>query len=271
MFNNDTKDTTSTLSEDLLNQSTLTKLENYSLENFLVELEKEISVNQQAQIEFIKSKFDYKAKSIMQNLSFNMNSLSETSTNDSIKYKTQLLETQNEDYQFILRSIIDENSNHNPTVRYIFRINHVDLNEVEKLKNSFLYLQGVKANKVMNVLKFGYPKDYESLRKQCKEECFGEYVLRNGNCSCKVSTLLDEELPKGVSYCKVQDKVKKLLFVLVASEGLAAATDHFSISSDNNLDSRGCAPAYGSFRNHNNNFHLPTEGMVPAYLIVFNM
>ena len=61
-FHEEGIDMNSNLSVNSLHQSSTTKLENYSLENFLAELEKEISANQQAQIEFIKSKFYLKAK-----------------------------------------------------------------------------------------------------------------------------------------------------------------------------------------------------------------
>ena len=151
-FKDKTNDMTSSLSKDVMHQSIPAKLENYSLENFVTELQREISANHQAQIELIKSKFDYNINSFLQQLSFNMTSLFETSTNDSIKHKTQLLETHNEDYEFILRSITDENSNHNSKVLYMFRINPVDPNEARKLEDNLLYLQGVTANRVMNVL-----------------------------------------------------------------------------------------------------------------------
>ena len=54
------------MSKDLLDQVIPTEFKKYSLEMFLTELEKEISANQQAQIELMKSKFDSKANLCMQ-------------------------------------------------------------------------------------------------------------------------------------------------------------------------------------------------------------
>ena len=147
----------------------------------------------------------------------------------------------------------------------MFKINPDDPDEARKIKNSFLYLQGVKAKKVMNVLSSGYRKDSKSDCKQCKEECIGEIILQTDNCSCQVSTLFDEELSKGASYCKFEDEVEKLSFVFVAGDSLEE-TNNSSIS-----DSRGCSIPYDSFRNSMSSSHSDIQGMVPEYLIVFKI
>ena len=134
----------------------------------------------------------------------------------------------------------------------------------KKLQNNQLYLQGVTSNKVINVLTSGYPKDSESFSKYCKEECFCEYLSGFCNCSCEVSSVLNDELPKGVSYCKVEDEVRKLSFVFVAGHA-DTIDDRLSIP-----DSRGCSIYHGSFRSVYSSYNN-IQGMVPAYLIVFNI
>ena len=111
----------------------------------------------------------------------------------------------------------------------------------------------------------GYLCKAQTFDKQCKEECLGENILRTGNCSCKVSTLFDEELPKGVSYCKIEDEVKKLSFVFVASTGDQSSNDKL------NSESRGCSIYFDSFRNPKSKSFDTILNLVPAYLIVFSI
>ena len=119
----------------------------------------------------------------------------------------------------------------------------------------------------MNVLKFGYPSDKGSLCYHCKELYFNDITLKPKVCSCKVSDQLNIELPNGASYCKCEDEVEQLSFVFAVSQGSAYSVNHErSIS---NLDSRGCAAA--SFGNCNDSFYRSIQGMVPVYLIVFNI
>lgn len=153
-------------------------------QNFFVVLEKEIEANQQGKIDFLKAKFDYIVKSLAQQLSFKISCLLEISINDCIKYKTELLSSKDKDYQFVLRSINDKHSNENLSIRYLFRINPQDQNEANFINNVPLYLHGIKANKVLDILTSGYNTDFETVKKKCKEECFGEDVLRSKRCSC---------------------------------------------------------------------------------------
>ena len=57
-----------------------------------------------------------------------------------------------------------------PNLRYIFKIISDDKTENIENQNSPLYFQGIKAHKVINVLKSGYPKDENSFSENCKEE-----------------------------------------------------------------------------------------------------
>ena len=129
--------------------------EDYFTNSFVAELEEEIIANQRAEVELAKHQFENKVNSFMQQLLFEMSSITET--NASFKYKAELLQTSNRDYQFVLGSMTEGNPNSNWTVLKIYRINPVDESEVEKMRDGFLYMHGVKANEVSDVLARGYP------------------------------------------------------------------------------------------------------------------
>ena len=188
-----------------------------------------------------------------------------------------------------MRSINDEKSLEKPNALHIFRINHVNPNELKKVKNASLYFSGISSNKVLNVLKSGYPKNWKSYDRQCEKECFGEHILRTKNCSCRASNTLTKEFPKGTSYCKVDGEIKELSFVFVVGYGKAKTTNNFDVkrrrlSAGGNFkkskdfdkktnlysDSRGCSFFSDSFTNVGYPMEIPTVGVVPAYLIVFN-
>ena len=101
-----------------------TSSEGCSTNSFFAELEKEINANQRAkvehEVELEKRQFELKVNSFMQQLLFKTSSIIET--NASMKYKAELLQTLNQDYQFVLRSMTERNPNSNPTVVKIYRI-----------------------------------------------------------------------------------------------------------------------------------------------------
>ena len=196
-------------------QSVSTKTNNYSSKEFYAELEVEINRNQQAQIEHIRSQYDKRVHSLKQQLLFKIKNLFQTSSDGSIRFKTELLKTTDKDYQFILRSITDDSCNANSKVLHIFRINPIDQIQVNKLKYTDLYLHGIKSNKIIDVLSSGYPSDTESLLKKCNDKCFN-VELSKSPCSCKiVSNDLKKEILKGTSYCNVENEVGKMSFVFV--------------------------------------------------------
>ena len=84
-------------------------------------------------------------------------------------------------------------------------------------------------------------------------------------------------------------EIKELSFVFVVGHGYVKTTNSFEVkrrrlsasgNRENSVDfekktnvgsdSRGCSFFSGSFRNAENPIMLPTVGVVPAYLIVFN-
>ena len=147
----------------------------------------------------------------------------------------------------------------------MFRIIPADQTDVENLYNNYLYLHGVTADKVMNILKQGYPKDPESLLSQHEKFCFTKKKFLSKTCSCFSSGLLDFELKKGTSYCRVGNEVKELSFVFVTSDIHLKNSVVPSEVSLENLDSRRCRfdPDFCSPKS--------ITLMVPAYLIVFSL
>ena len=84
-------------------------------------------------------------------------------------------------------------------------------------------------------------------------------------CSCYSSGLLDLELKKGTSYCRVGDEVKELSFVFVTSDVYLKDRVVPSEVALEDLDSRRCR--------FDPDFSSPSlvYSMVPAYLIVFSL
>ena len=281
-----TKTKQQSLSKILTNKTSLKMTSEYTSEQFYSELQAEIETNQRAQVESIKSKFDDKIALITQQLSFKVSSLFKTTFDSSIMHKTEELKPTNEDYQFIFNLVSDETSEKNKKVLHIFRINPVDQNEERKIHNACLYLHGVKSDKVVNILQSGYPKSWESYDKKCEKECIREDIFLKKKCSCLTSNELTKELFKGTSFCTLEGDVRKLSFVFVLGHGKAnmnndSGAKRIRLSGEKHhenavcgmerilkSDSRGCSTLYGSFTNPS--YGIPSIGMVPAYLIVFN-
>ena len=177
-------------------------------------------------------------------------------------YKTESFESSNKDYDYMIRSLNDKWCAKIPKVLHMFRIIPADQTDVNNFYNSYLYLKGTTADKVMNILKQGYPK--ETLLDQCQKHFINKNVHISEKCSCYCSGWLDLELKKGRSYCKVGDEVKELSFVFVTSDFLFKSSIVPSKVPLEDLDSRKCCfdPDFCSCFIYD---------MVPAYLIVFSL
>ena len=76
------------------------------------------------------SNHDNYIESIIKQLSFRMSSIIETEDLGNLKYKTELLKTEDGDYKFILRSIEhDKSSTTNTKVLHVFKINSLNRSE----------------------------------------------------------------------------------------------------------------------------------------------
>ena len=237
---------------------------NYSVEMFVDELKKEIEANQQPEIKLIESQFYHNIKLQIPQLTFELSDLLNSLNERSIINKTVLLESSDKNYEFIMRSLNNKGCEKIPKVLHMFRIIPADQTHVKYLYNNYLFLQGVTADKIMNILKHGYPINYPSLFEQHIKHCFKKNVF-SSNCSCCSSAWLNLELKKGTSYCRVGDEVKELSFVFVTSDVYLKDRVVPSEVALEDLDSRRCR--------FDPDFSSPSlvYSMVPAYLIVFSL
>ena len=197
-------------------RKTSTERDVCSLKLLTAELVREMDANQQIKNNLIKSKFSSNISSFAQQLVFEMSALFTSGAGESFKYKLEELPSSDEDYQFVLSSLKNQDCKAIPKVLHVFRTNPVDQNEFRFTIYSSLYLHGVTSNNVLNVLTSGYPMSNLALSEQCREKCVGKNI-NSKQCSCYCSSSLSRELSKGASYCNVKNKLKKLSFVFVAS------------------------------------------------------
>ena len=76
-------------------------------------------------------------------------------------YKTESFESSDKDYDYMIRSLNDKGCAKIPKVLHMFRIIPADQTDVENSYNNYLYLHGVTANKVMNILKKTIPNVWD--------------------------------------------------------------------------------------------------------------
>ena len=155
-----------------------------------------------------------------------------------------------------MRSIDDKcNKKHFSKIKQLFRINPTDKNEVLNLKQKYIYLNGVKADKIQYILANGYPNDQCNLK-----ELNQELQLTTTNLS--IATRY------GSSYCEVDDTVKKLSFVFVV-----CLKDNYEEHKDGKLieDSRKSVTREGKFGNNETGVTKSIYDLIPAYLIIFEL
>ena len=293
------------ISRDDFNRKTVTERDVCSLKLLIAEFVKEMEANQQIKNNFIKSNFGSNITLFAQQLTFEMSALLTAGAAESFNYKPEDLQTSDEDYQFVLSSLKNQDCKEIPKVLHVFRINPVDQNETQFTTFNYFYLHGITSNNVVNVLTSGYPMSDLEFTEQCKERCVGKNINRK-NCSCYCSSSLSRELSKGVSYCNVENKLEKLSFVFVTSEKTTfsawqtysdefldywkklkeySKSSHGCSSLTAGRDSKGCTFATNSIKssfgsqglypgmwNCENQIDLvPVKNKVPAYLVVFSM
>ena len=198
-----------------------------------------------------------RTKSIIKQLSFQLSSIYEVKHDEKRKFGTELLNKDDDDYKFILRSIHNKSAGDIPKIRHLFRIYSVDKNKVLNFKQKFLYLNGIKADKIKYVLTNGYPKD--------QSNCF-HGVLNHATTNLRLATHVFRR-----NYCEVDNTVKRLSFVFVVS-----SEDNYEESISKNKkfieDSRKNVTREEIFVNLD--YDGPVKSifnLVPAYLIVFEL
>ena len=240
------------------------EVQEYTLETITKELEKEITRNQQAMYKCLVSELDNDINSIMKQLTFNLSSIIETTNDEIRKYRPELLQKEDGDYKFILQSLTSKNANSSSKMLHVFKINPVDAGEVNKIKDKCLYLNGITSNNVNNILIFGYPEKQNNLVDD-------EQHYNN----CYASTLLEDEIEDGISYCEVDNVVKKLSFVFVVSsedKHKDCCNNLLQIAVKNKeiiKDSRGSCAKVGLVSDETYDF--TTHISCPAYLIIFEL
>ena len=113
-----------------------------------------LAAYQQAKLKHLSTVIRKKFKSVMHQLTFDMSSILEGNLN--AKYRTELLQKENDDHKFIL-STMAENDVKNRIV-HVFKISPADKKETVKFTKKFLLLQGIKSDRLHNVLAYGYPR-----------------------------------------------------------------------------------------------------------------
>ena len=126
-----------------------------------------------------------------------MSSLFNSLKDNSIIYITVSLGSSDKDYEFIMRSLNNKGCAIIPKVPHMFKIIPADQTDVKYLYNNYLFLQGVTADNIINILEEGYPIKYHLLLGQHTTYCFNKNMFSPKTCSCYSSGWLDLELKKG--------------------------------------------------------------------------
>ena len=218
-------------------------------------LKKIIDRNYHALIDCLTSELEYETNSVIKQLSFQFSSIYKENNDEKRKFIKELLHKDDDDYKFILRSIDNKNAKNFPKVRQIFRINPVDKSEVLNLKEKYIYLNGVKADKVQYVLTNGYPNDQSSVKEF-------DSVLQQTTTVLSIATCF------GRNYCEVDITVKKLSFVFVV-----CSNDNYKNMKKKTIieDSRKSVTKEGIFSNVKNGVLKNNFDLIPAYLIIFEL
>ena len=258
---NDNNSIPSVFSTKATHKNMLAKDNKCNFENIKRAFDKETSASYMEKLNFLQFKFEYRLNTIMQQMSFEVNSLSRRKPNKSFIYQTELMEKEDKDYQIILNSVTDKNSNFNPKVLQLYNIKPSGSYKIDQFRGNPLCLHGVKANKVNDLLQYGYPK-------KSMHFCGDNHIQDRIDCidfSLVASSYFDQEVLKGSSYCKTDGGMSKLSFVFVLSKNYVSKS-----SQNEEADSRGCFIPKGTFRRYDGS-PLDTEGWIPVYLIVFKL
>ena len=224
-------------------------------------MENDFLVEGQQNVKFYVSKLDKYINEVMKQLSFNMRSITEAVHGDNLKYKTEVLKSEDVDFDFVLRSLKEGNILESiPSVMNIFKISPKIENDSAKLNGEYILYSGVKSNNVLSILSDGYTKSKNS-------KLFNLYVNSyvHKTVIYKATLNLEEEISKGSSYYAVDGKVKKLSFVFLSTVG--------DVSEDSFPDAEDLKDSRGSFFDVNlaTSIKPMKRCKNPAYLIVFEL
>ena len=226
----------------------------FTSELILKALKTEIDTNNKAKLKFLKKVFDKKVELIIKQLTCKPSSVIEGKENLYAKYRTELLQKENDDYKLISSSVVNNKAENRPKILHLFKIHPAEKPEAAVFKNKQLLLWGIESFRVNDILDDGFPQRGDS------EFYDVEYCATNH---------LKHEVQDFVSYCEVDKAVKGLSFVFVVT----TEPPYRRISSDevNRMeamkDSRESLIIKGAFTDED--LGLETNALTPAYLIVF--
>ena len=169
----------------------------FSFNMIAEEFEKEIKAYHPKQIDYLISMWEDGISYSIEELSFSLNSALKLKIDEKRKFYTELLDENDDDYKFILRSFDKKNSENLPKIRQLFRISLSDENEVYNYKEKYLYLNGVKVKEVKDILSNGFPEE-ENARDDSDAIPF------------ELTTDLDFAVSCGRNYFEVNNTVKDL-------------------------------------------------------------
>ena len=289
-----------TLQDIILGDTSI--VNNCSFEEMKAKLERGIDSKLKKNLDLMQKK---KHDAVMKQLLFKVTSLFNTEKDTSLKYKLEYLQKEDKDHQFILRSLASTSSKVYKKILFVFKVSPVDETGTAP-RLACLYLNGMKSNKIFNVLKTGYadPEDCEKVapkaglnektRQLINEQCSHSVWRHNTSkpdkalscecvdaCCCYASNDLEKEIHRGSSPCVIGKLAKRLSFVFLAKKTFSHSRKKksfpFSRKDDNesstvssyvDSDSRG-SYFYGS--SSVSLLSQPTSTMEPQYLVVFEL
>ena len=219
------------------------------------EFKKEIKANHPAKIDFLISSLEKDSRSLIKQLSFQLSSILKPKDDENRKFYTELLEKNDDDYKFILRSFNKKNAENLPKLRQLFRISATDENEVYNYKEKNLYLHGVKVKEVKDILTNGFTEEEIDLD--------DSYEIQ-----FEATTELSFEIRCGRNYCEADNTVKELSFVFV----VCSEENYKNLNKkDSKLmeDTRSSVTREGLFGDDDNGIVENISDLIPAYLIIF--
>ena len=267
------------------NQISLNKGSAFTLEAVKTALKQEINANLQEKLIFSISQLDAKVNTIIDQLLFDFNLLTKTANGlpmyevknyQCLKYKPELLNENDSDYDFVLQSLGKEKClQSNIKVLHMFKINPVDGNELAKLRGEYLFFKGTSSDKVISTLTQGYYKDPSILLRKLIDpyqtgmnSVITRDELGDNEDEYNASTRLEDQISKGLSYYGGADKtVKKISCIFLVSSGKASENPFFD--AEVLTDTRGSHVDTHLIRSDKYKWEKPCK--VPAYLVVLEL
>ena len=255
-----------------------------SVNSLVNELNTQIGLNHKAEVEYLTSNAESKFKSIVKQLYFSLESIEMLKKDEGIKFNPNKLDENDTSYNFVLSSFKKGSVANQTKIRRIYQIDQTNKNELDNVDSKFLYLVGMSMEKIVSVLKNGFC-DQNSLIDSSGEgeietdiELMDTDQLEDTDSSGEeddielednlrhFTTCMEKAISDGINYCVVDNKVKKLSYVL-----LVGSSEAYESNEDFINDSRNYATRKGFFAVKDTNDYYLLSNITPAYLIVFDV